>query len=98
MKLSSAVITIQIARARPKPTSALQSPNSSGDRKPSTRLTASAQRSSTASSGTLERFQRASGPTPIRNRAGAMSGANTASKYGGPTEILPAPKASIASG
>src|SRR2546427_7817765 len=53
---------------------------------------------STASSGRLVRFQRASGPTPIRNSAGAISGTNTASKYGGPTEILPAPSASSTSG
>ena len=46
----------------------------------------------------LARFQRASGPTPIRNSAGAISGTNTVSKYGGPTEILPAPSASSASG
>src|SRR2546427_8549776 len=32
---------------------------------------------STASSGRLVRFQRASGPTPIRNSAGAISGTNT---------------------
>src|SRR5262249_40375357 len=56
------------------------------------------QRSSTASSGRLARFQRASGPTPMRNSAGVISGTNTASKYGGPTEILPAPSASSASG
>src|SRR5262245_36815007 len=81
-----------------QPTSALQLPNRNGDRRQSARLTPSAQRSSTASSGRLQRFQRASGPTPIRKSAGAISGANTASKYGGPTEILPAPIASMASG
>src|SRR2546425_8015446 len=37
-----------------------------GSARPSARLTPSAQRSSTASSGRLVRFQRASGPTPIR--------------------------------
>src|SRR5205807_10000072 len=69
-----------------------------GSARPSARLTPSAQRSSTASSGRLVRFQRASGPTPIRKRAGAISGTNTASKYGGPTEILPTPSASSTSG
>src|SRR5207244_1295973 len=40
----------------------------------------------------------ASGPIPIRNTSGAISGTNTASKYGGPTEILPRPSASRNSG
>ena len=34
----------------------------------------------------------------MRNSAGAISGANTVSKYGGPTEILPPLRASSASG
>jgi len=44
------------------------------------KLTARAQRRRTASSGTLACFQRAMGPTPIRNSAGAISGTNTVSK------------------
>ncbi len=31
---------------------------------------------------------------PIKNNAGAINGAKTVSKYGGPTEILPRPSAS----
>src|SRR5205823_12516378 len=88
----------QTASARPKPTSALQRPKANGSSRPSARLTPSAQRSSTASSGRLARFQRASGPTPIRNSAGAISGTNTASKYGGPGEVLPTPSAAGAGG
>src|SRR3981189_2635598 len=95
---SKAVDATQIASARPQPTSALQRPKANGGAGPGARLTPSAQRSSTASSGRLVRFQRASGPTPIRNSAGAISGTNTASKYGGPTEILPTPSASSSSG
>jgi hypothetical protein len=34
----------------------------------------------------------------MRKSAGAISGTNTVSKYGGPTEILPPPNASSASG
>ena len=43
-------------------------------------------------------FQRASGPTPMRKTSGSIRGPKTASKYGGPTEILPAFKASRKSG
>src|SRR5207237_189271 len=43
-------------------------------------------------------FQRAIGPTPIRNIAGAISGTNTVLKYGGPTESLPRFSASTNSG
>ena len=35
---------------------------------------------------------------PIRNTSGAISGTNTVSKYGGPTEILPRLSASRISG
>src|SRR2546423_9093242 len=90
--------TPQIATARPKPTMALHLPIASGSRMPRARLTARAQRSRTASWGSEACFQRASGPTPMRKSAGAMSGTNTASKYGGPTQILPAPTASSTSG
>ena len=40
----------------------------------------------------------ANGATPIRNSAGIINGANTESKYGGPTDTLPWPSASSASG
>jgi hypothetical protein len=52
----------------------------------------------TKMSGRLSPFQRTSGPTPIRNKAGAISGTNTALKYGGPTDSLPMPSASMNSG
>jgi len=94
----SPVTTIHSASARLKPTSACHSPMARGSSSPTARLAASAQRSSTASSGRLARFQRASGPTPMRKSAGAISGANVASKNGGPTEILPPPTASSTSG
>ena len=42
-----------------------------------TTLTTNAQRNLTASSGMFAFFQRAIGPTPIRNIAGAISGTNT---------------------
>ena len=39
-------------------------------------------------------FQRMNGPIPINNNNGSIKGTNTALKYGGPTEILPALSAS----
>ena len=47
-----------------------------------TRLTASAHLSRCHRSGSSARFHRASGPTPIRNTSGVISGTNTVSKYG----------------
>src|SRR5574343_1350549 len=58
----------------------------------------SAQRRARAISGIEASFQRAKGPTAIRNKIGVITGTKTASKYGGPTEILPTPSASISSG
>ena len=49
-------------------------------------------------SGMLAFFHLASGPRPIKNKPGAIMATNTASKYGGPTEIFPPPSASINSG
>ena len=63
-----------------------------------TTATPSAQRRRRARSGSSALFQRAIGPMPIRKIAGAIKGMKTVSKYGGPTEILPRPKASSASG
>ena len=37
-------------------------------------------------------------PKPTAIASGAINGINTALKYGGPTEILPNPKASITNG
>ena len=65
---------------------------------PATMAATRHQASSRASAFGSASFQRASGPTPIRNTHGSMSGPKTASKYGGPTEILPALSASRKSG
>ena len=43
-------------------------------------------------------FQRRKGPNIISTTTGVISGTNTASKYGGPTEILPRLSASRNSG
>ena len=61
-------------------------------------LTPNAQRKRIASSGKLDFFQRANGPSPIRKIAGAIKATNTDSKYGGPTEIFPSSSASITNG
>ncbi len=70
----------QNASSRPKLTIGVQWPIASGATSAVTRLTANAQRNRTASSGTLAAFQRASGPIPMRNIAGAIRGTNTLSK------------------
>ncbi len=79
-------------------TSTPQRPMAKGRASAASTAAASAQRRRETRSGRLACFQRASGPTPMRNSAGAISGTNTVSKYGGPTEILPRPEASSASG
>src|ERR1044072_9033282 len=63
-----------------------------------TTLITNAQRSRCASSGRLAFFQRANGPSPIKNIAGAINGTNTRLKYGGPTDSLPMPSASTING
>ena len=79
-KVSAEVVTIHSARNRPKPTSGLKLPSMKGNTSATIRLTAAAQRSCTASSGSEAFFQRAIGPTPIRNIAGTISGTKTALK------------------
>src|SRR5260221_11707362 len=93
-----AVITTQAARNSPKPTMACHFPNKNGIRNPRTRLTPNAHLKVTASSGRLVCFQRASGPTPMRDSAGARSGTNTGSKYGGAKGNFAAPGAALADG
>ena len=61
-------------------------------------VTPAAQRRRKARDGSSVSFQRAKGPTPIRNTVGAIKGIKTASKYGGPTEIFPSPNASSSKG
>src|SRR5258706_70687 len=82
----------------PKATIGLQCPMANGIVSAATRLAATAQRRRAAISGRFAFFQRASGPIPMRKSAGAISGTNTVSKYGGPTEILPKPAPSTATG
>src|SRR6266705_7177892 len=82
----------------PKATGELQRHIANGIASPANRLAAKAQRRRAAISGRSAFFQRASGPIPMRKSAGAISGTNTVAKYGGPTEILPRPDASSASG
>ena len=69
-----------------------------GNRSAAAPLAARAQRRRRASSGSGACFQRATGPTPMRKIAGTMIGTNTASKYGGPTEIFWPASTSSASG
>ncbi len=78
--LSALVTTIQAASNRLKATRGFHSPPSNGAVNPTRAAVTNAQRSSRASSGMLACFQRAKGATPIRNRAGNISGANTESK------------------
>ncbi len=55
-------------------------PPMSGTTSAVTTLTASAQRSRRQRSGSAASFQRASGPMPIMNTSGVISGTNTESK------------------
>jgi len=56
------------------------------------------QRRRRSTSPTGAPFQRTKGPTARSSSTGTISGTNTVSKYGGPTEILPMPSASRNSG
>src|SRR5215471_2028747 len=98
MMFCSAVATIQTANNSPRLARHFQPPMTNGKTTAIIKLIANAHFKRTASSGSLARFQRAIGPTPIRNIAGAISGTNTVLKYGGPTESLPRLSASINSG
>ena len=80
------------------PSALIIEPPAANDTPAASTLASNAHFSRRARSGTLASRQRANGPTPIRNTAGAISGTNTASKYGGPTEILPSDSASSSSG
>ena len=83
---------------RPKATISDHRPSTNGSTSAATTETPSAQRRRTHRSGSAARFQLATGPIAMRKTAGAISGKNTASKYGGPTEILPRLSASRNSG
>ena len=88
------MVNIQKASSRPKLIIGLHLPIVSGNNKALATLTAKAHFTRTSKSGRLASFQRAIGPMPIRKSAGVISGTNTLSKYGGPTEILPRSSAS----
>ncbi len=98
LTLTAADATTQNARKRPKAIIGVQRPAMNGTMSAEARLTPSAHLSRDARSGSSAFFQRAMGPMPIRKTSGAMIGTNTASKYGGPTEILPRLSASRNSG
>src|SRR5690606_1095770 len=60
--------------------------------------TSAGARNASAASFTEPAFHATKGPTDSSTSTGTIKGTKTASKYGGPTEILPRPKASSASG
>src|SRR5258707_9635286 len=92
------VATIQQKSNSPRLARHFHPPITNGKRTAVTRLSTKANRKRVASSGIFACFQRAIGPTPIRNAAGAIRGTNTLLKYGGPTESLPRLRASTNSG
>src|ERR1044072_2029323 len=97
-RFTTIVPTIQTASNSPKLTRHFQPPLTNGSATALTTLITNAQRNRFASSGRLAFFQRATGPSPIKNIAGAINGTNTRLKYGGPTESLPMPSASTING
>src|SRR5271169_2191343 len=88
----------QKASSRPREIKGVHLPNTKGRNNAITTLAANAQRTRCHMSGTLACFQRAIGPMPISSTMGTISGTNTVLKYGGPTESLPMPSASMNSG
>src|SRR6185503_9427804 len=89
---------IQNASSKPKLVSKAQRPKSSGTNNAAISTMIAVQRSRRSRSAASPLRQATSGPMPASSTAGAISGANTDSKYGGPTEILPRPSASRKSG
>ena len=75
-----AVATIHTANSRPRLARHCQPPMTSGRSTAVTRLNPKAHFKRIARAGSFACFQRAIGPTPIKNIAGAMSGTNTALK------------------
>ena len=70
----------------------------SGSVSPQSTATTAGTSNSDCQRRTESRFQRDTGPSPIKGTSSAISGTKTALKYGGPTEYLPAPSASMISG
>src|SRR4030095_6986177 len=95
---TSAVVIIQTAKSNPKLGRGFHFAEAKGSNRAVITLTTNAHLRRVASSGKLAFFQRAIGPMPIKNIAGAISGTNTRLKYGGPTESFPIPSASTMSG
>src|ERR1043165_4782048 len=97
-RFTTIVATIQIASNNPRLTRHFHCPKTNGKVAALTRLTTNAQRSRVTKSGRLAFFQRATGPTPIKNIAGAINGINTRLKYGGPPDSFAPPSASTING
>ena len=95
--LSKKVVKTQKERKRPMNTHVLQ-PHNSGTEAPRIAEIIRHHNVLLPKSETLASFHRTRGPIPIKKITGTMIGPNTESKYGGPTEILPALRASINSG
>src|SRR5258706_13093424 len=92
------VATIQQKSRSPRLARHFHPPITKGKRIAVNRLSPNAKRKRTASSGIFACFQRAIGPTPIRNAAGAIKGTKTLLKYGVPPENLPGFNGSTKSG
>src|SRR5258706_7525749 len=90
--------TIQQNSSSPRLARHFPPPMTNGNATAVTRLSTKANRKRTASTGIFACSQRAIGPTPIKNAAGAIKGTKTLLKYGGPTESLPRFNASTKSG
>ena len=95
---NTTAVAIHVANANPKATGQDQRPNAIGVATPITNATAAGMYNRLSMALILADFQLATGPTAINNSAGTISGTKTALKYGGPTESLPNPNASIKSG
>src|SRR5690625_459652 len=91
-------VEIHAASAIPNATSADHLPYKKGTPTPATTATKRGRFNCFNTSRSFALFQFATGPTAIRSNAGTIRGTNTRLKYGGPTEILPIPSASIKSG
>src|SRR3546814_814954 len=97
MPLTTAV-AIHVASATPNATNADQRPSMNGAPTPTTSATTAGTCRCFIRALIFADFQLATGPTAMSNSAGTISGMKTALKYGGPTESLPNPSASMKSG
>src|SRR3546814_5395662 len=97
MPLTTAV-AIHVASATPNATNADQRPSMNGAPTPTTSATTAGTFSCFIRPLIFADFQLATGPTAMSTSAVTISGMKTALKYGGPTESLPNPSASMKSG